>query len=463
MPCGHPALAPIFDREASIRPHDSHLSLLRHALPVDEAKFPRRRAARCAAPNAAIAGIRPAPSARSRSPARSRPPLLEAAPDAPAPEPELRRADPRLCAGRPSPRPQPRAPLGPKLAVVAGWVGLIAVVLLIGFSAVRYRQEIAVIWPQSAGVYSSLGLKVNASGIDFRHVDYRRESEDGQMVLAVTGQYRQYRLARIAGAADGARDLERCQQSRTLSLDFQAQCADPEAGPVGRRSSPGFPARPPPRAIWKCASPKTAHDARPTFFSPPKRFRTRVRTTGAGDRARAAGARHRHADPGGRLCLRRRSGAGAGLGRRVDLDVEMIWLRSYGDKRVASAISMIAGPSEQIAGRHVLVIDGVLDAGRTIAKAVSLIQAAGAASVQVAVMLDKQRRDAVAKADYVGFAIGNDFVDRLWHGRCGRYRGAAVYRQGADLYSVSQFRARKSLSSAEPGTAPQNAFSSRSR
>lgn len=94
----------------------------------------------------------------------------------------------------------------------------------------------------------------------------------------------------------------------------------------------------------------------------------------------------------------------------VSLDVEMIWLRSYGDKRVASAVSMIAGPSEQIAGRHVLVIDGVLDAGRTIAKAVSLIQAAGAASVQVAVMLDKQRPDAMAHADFVGFTIGDDFV-----------------------------------------------------
>lgn len=81
----------------------------------------------------------------------------------------------------------PRAPLGPKLAVVAGWAGLILVVLLIALSAVRYRQDIAVIWPQSAGVYSSLGLKVNASGIDFRQVDYRRESEDGQIVLVVTG------------------------------------------------------------------------------------------------------------------------------------------------------------------------------------------------------------------------------------------------------------------------------------
>ena len=105
------------------------------------------------------------------------------------------------------------------------------------------------------------------------------------------------------------------------------------------------------------------------------------------------------------------------------MEVEMIWLRSYGDKRVASAISMIAGPSEQIAGRHVLVIDGVLDAGRTIAKAVSLIQAAGAASVQVAVMLDKQRGDAVAKADYVGFPIGDDFVIGYGMDDAGRYRG----------------------------------------
>jgi len=83
--------------------------------------------------------------------------------------------------------PEPRAPLGPKIAVAAGWAGLIAVVLLIAASAVRYRQDIAVIWPQSAGVYSSLGLKVNASGIDFRQVDYHRETEDGQVVLAVSG------------------------------------------------------------------------------------------------------------------------------------------------------------------------------------------------------------------------------------------------------------------------------------
>jgi hypoxanthine phosphoribosyltransferase len=107
----------------------------------------------------------------------------------------------------------------------------------------------------------------------------------------------------------------------------------------------------------------------------------------------------------------------------VGLDVEMIWLRSYGDKRAAGAISMIAGPSEQIAGRHVLIIDGVLDAGRTIAKARSLIEAAGAASVRVAVLLDKQRADAVAQADHVGFVISDQFVIGYGMDDAGRHRG----------------------------------------
>jgi predicted Zn finger-like uncharacterized protein len=117
-----------------------------------------------------------------------------APPEAPVimatPEPEPVRPAPRAhaYAQKPSSPPRPRQPLLPMVGVALGWIGLIAVVLLIGLSAVRYRQEITVIWPQSAGVYSSLGMNVNAHGIDFADVDYQRESEDGQVVLAVTGQ-----------------------------------------------------------------------------------------------------------------------------------------------------------------------------------------------------------------------------------------------------------------------------------
>jgi len=115
-------------------------------------------------------------------------PEADLAPDAPVSEPVEGGFSPARNFA-PSPvLPKPSAPLGPKLAIVAGWVGLFAVVLLIAFAAVKYRQHIASIWPQSAGVYSSLGLPVNVSGLDFRKVDYRRETEDGQVVLAVSGE-----------------------------------------------------------------------------------------------------------------------------------------------------------------------------------------------------------------------------------------------------------------------------------
>jgi len=147
---------------------------------TDEAKFPPEgRQVRCAKCSHVWHQAAPAPEAPPEPPA------------AMVPEPEPTRPEPmqRAYASRPAPSPkQPRQPFLPMLAVVLGWIGLIAVVLLIGLSAVRYRQEISVIWPQSAGVYSSLGMNVNAHGIDFTDVDYHRESEDGQVVLAVTGR-----------------------------------------------------------------------------------------------------------------------------------------------------------------------------------------------------------------------------------------------------------------------------------
>jgi predicted Zn finger-like uncharacterized protein len=167
---------------------------------VDGAKFPSQgRTVRCAkcghswhqAPEAA-----PEPEVAQDTPSAAPPPKAapSLAPGAasgpgpvPDPMPDPVAANPTRAYAPSTTVEQPHTPLGPKLAVVAGWIGLIVVVLLIGASAVRYRQDIAVIWPQSAGVYSTLGLKVNASGIDFQSVTYKRDTEDGQTVLSVSG------------------------------------------------------------------------------------------------------------------------------------------------------------------------------------------------------------------------------------------------------------------------------------
>ena len=154
---------------------------------ADEAKFPPAgRQVRCA--RCGHAWHQSAPEPEVSAFAVPEPdPVIEAPESAPVSEAEPAEEPMRRRTTWTPPPVKPRPAFLPMLGVALGWIGLIAVVLLIGLSAVRYRQEITVIWPQSAGVYSRLGMNVNTHGIDFVHVDYHRESEDGQVVLAVTG------------------------------------------------------------------------------------------------------------------------------------------------------------------------------------------------------------------------------------------------------------------------------------
>ena len=94
----------------------------------------------------------------------------------------------------------------------------------------------------------------------------------------------------------------------------------------------------------------------------------------------------------------------------VHLETEMIWLRSYGNARTGSALSVLAAPTEHVKGKHVLLVDGVLDKGHTMVRASKLLMEAGAASVTTVVAVDKRNADAVAKADYALFAGVQEFI-----------------------------------------------------
>jgi hypoxanthine phosphoribosyltransferase len=64
-----------------------------------------------------------------------------------------------------------------------------------------------------------------------------------------------------------------------------------------------------------------------------------------------------------------------------------------------------------VRGRHVLIVDDILDSGGTVQTVVPVVSALGAASVKVAVLLRKDRPSAHAvQADYVGFEIPDEFV-----------------------------------------------------
>jgi hypoxanthine phosphoribosyltransferase len=94
----------------------------------------------------------------------------------------------------------------------------------------------------------------------------------------------------------------------------------------------------------------------------------------------------------------------------LSLPIEFLWLRSYGDKRSGSDVRTLVGPGEAARGRAVLLIDGVLDKGATLAHASTLLREAGALSVMTAVVGDTRLPEALLKADHAAFADVHDFI-----------------------------------------------------
>ncbi len=94
----------------------------------------------------------------------------------------------------------------------------------------------------------------------------------------------------------------------------------------------------------------------------------------------------------------------------LDLETEFIWLRSYGGKEEPGEVKVLQGPGRSVCGRNVLLIDGVLDSGGTLVKAVELLKAAGARAILSAVAVTKQRAQPQFTADYTLFTAGPEFL-----------------------------------------------------
>ena len=94
------------------------------------------------------------------------------------------------------------------------------------------------------------------------------------------------------------------------------------------------------------------------------------------------------------------------------LRLELLEASSYPGKATTSrGVSLGSGPTEELAGAHVLILDDIFDSGRTLAAVRDLVLAIGPASVRTAVLLHKQVRHAVdLRPDYVGFSVPDAFV-----------------------------------------------------
>ncbi len=104
----------------------------------------------------------------------------------------------------------------------------------------------------------------------------------------------------------------------------------------------------------------------------------------------------------------------ADLAREVDLPVEIDFMAisSYGTRAESSGVVRILKDlDENIEGRHVLVVEDIIDSGLTLEYILSLLRARNPASLKVCALLRKRKPGArPVQADYVGFDIPDRFV-----------------------------------------------------
>ena len=105
-------------------------------------------------------------------------------------------------------------------------------------------------------------------------------------------------------------------------------------------------------------------------------------------------------------------------------EIEFIRLSSYGlAKESSGAVQLLGEIPASIAGRPVLLVDDIVDTGRSIAYAATRLRERGIGNLWTCALLDKpQRREIEVAIDFIGFSIGNVFVAGYGTDYAGKYR-----------------------------------------
>jgi len=96
----------------------------------------------------------------------------------------------------------------------------------------------------------------------------------------------------------------------------------------------------------------------------------------------------------------------------VRMKIDVLAVSSYAGKTISNQTVNILYPSTfDVAGKHVLVVDDILDSGRTLKIVTELLRQQEAASIKSCVLLQKKLAvEPVATADWVGFEIPDAFI-----------------------------------------------------
>lgn len=103
----------------------------------------------------------------------------------------------------------------------------------------------------------------------------------------------------------------------------------------------------------------------------------------------------------------------ADLIRQIDLPMQLdsITAYSYTGTESSGEVKMLTKLKLDISSRNILLVDDILDTGRTMGKIVKFLKTLNPDSVETCVLLDKpSRRVTPIEADYVGFEVPDVFV-----------------------------------------------------
>ncbi len=93
--------------------------------------------------------------------------------------------------------------------------------------------------------------------------------------------------------------------------------------------------------------------------------------------------------------------------------IDFMAISSYGGTRIESSgvVRILMDLNTNIENRNVLIVEDIIDTGRTLAYILENLRTRNPASIRICTLLNKpSRREVSVKLDYVGFDIPNEFV-----------------------------------------------------
>lgn len=102
------------------------------------------------------------------------------------------------------------------------------------------------------------------------------------------------------------------------------------------------------------------------------------------------------------------------LAKRITVPVSLDFMSvsSYGgDTRSSGVVRIVKDLDETIKGKDVIVVEDIVDSGRTLSCLLEMLKDRGPQSVRLCTLLDKpDRREVDVRVDYIGFQIPDEFV-----------------------------------------------------